>query len=120
MDGTLEFDSNQYYQWPCECPDFFSGDSCEFNERGCDQASDPCPPTSVCVNNASVPIGYVCAECQEGYSLTGTAMKCMGKCMTEIQGNVSLTVSLINRYISPISAYPLLVFRLEQYTTTPY
>ena len=81
MDETLDtvlFDSNLYYQWPCVCPEFFSGDSCDVDERGCG-LFDACPPYSVCMNDSSVDVGYVCQDCSAGYEISQDGGKCMGE-----------------------------------------
>lgn len=77
---TAEFNQDNYYQWPCECQDFFSGDSCEVDERGCGPFS-VCPDYSVCMNDTSQDSGYVCAQCREGFNIS-MGEKCMGKCDT--------------------------------------
>lgn len=75
---TAEFDRNRYYQWPCECPDFFSGKSCEVDERGCG-AFSVCPVYSVCVNDSNEESGYVCQDCLDGYEISSDGGKCIGK-----------------------------------------
>ena len=74
---TATFDSNGYYQWPCRCPSFFSGASCEVDERGCGSFST-CPDYSVCVNDSSQASGYTCTDCQVGYDISMDG-KCAGK-----------------------------------------
>ncbi len=73
---TAAFDQNGYYQWPCECPSFFSGSSCEVDERGCGEFS-VCPDDSQCVNDTSQESGYVCEMCQPGSRVN--QRKCVGK-----------------------------------------
>lgn len=75
---TAEFDHNRYYQWPCECPEFFSGDSCEVDERGCGDFS-VCPAYSVCVNDRNQANGYMCQDCSDGYEVSSDGMRCIGK-----------------------------------------
>lgn len=74
---TATFDSNGYYQWPCQCPLFFSGDSCEVDERGCGEFS-MCY-TSECVNDSSQASGYRCGNCLQGYAISRIGEKCSGK-----------------------------------------
>ena len=76
--GRLNFNSNRQYKWECTCPDFFGGDSCEVDMRGCGEFSD-CPETSVCTNDSSVPSGYVCGQCMVGYEIVEVGGKCTGK-----------------------------------------
>ena len=76
---TAGFDQNGYYQWPCECPAFFSGESCEVDERGCGEFS-VCPGYSVCSNSTEVESGYVCEDCAAGYNISEDGGKCNGKC----------------------------------------
>ena len=73
---TLQCNSNGHYLQECECPDFFSGDLCETDERSCSDSS--CPESSQCETNSSVPAGYTCSACQEGYELDEDG-KCTGE-----------------------------------------
>ena len=75
---TPQFNSDGHYRQECECPAYFSGDLCETDEQGCSETS--CPESSMCVVNASVPAGFTCSNCQEGYEL-GEDGKCIGKCV---------------------------------------
>ena len=73
---TPLFNANGHYRQECECPEFFTGDLCEIDDRRCTDAS--CPVTSLCVVNSSVPAGFTCSDCQDGYELAYDE-KCTGK-----------------------------------------
>ena len=75
--GSAEFNHNNHYKWPCDCPEFFGGDSCEVDMKGCGEFS-VCPDYSVCANNSMVPSGYTCNNCSEGYELVESGGKCTG------------------------------------------
>jgi len=75
--GQLNFNSHRQYKLECTCPEFFGGESCEVDMRGCGQFSD-CPETSVCTNDSSVPSGYVCGQCIPGYEIVEVGEKCTG------------------------------------------
>lgn len=75
---SVPFDSNRYYQWPCACPEFFGGDSCEVDQRGCGLFDD-CPSYSVCMNDTDVDIGYVCQDCLSGFEISQDGRKCVGE-----------------------------------------
>ena len=87
-DVTLQYNSNRHYKLPCICEEFFDGDSCETDMRGC--GSDPCPDYAVCEENDTVAVGYVCVECLEGYFLDAED-KCAGKCHVMFTGHMGLT-----------------------------
>ena len=74
----LQFNHNGHYKVPCQCPEFFIGDSCENDTRGC--VLDPCPVYAACVVNDTVPEGYTCTDCQEGYHVVSD--KCVGTSIT--------------------------------------
>ena len=73
---SATFDQNGYYQWPCQCPDYVSGDSCETDERGCGPFST-CVG-SVCINDTSRASGYTCGHCLPGYRRNREGEKCSG------------------------------------------
>ena len=77
---TAAFDGNGYYQWPCQCPSFFSGASCEVDERGCGLFS-VCPEYSECRNDTTLESGYSCETCRPGYQIQvdDQGGKCVGK-----------------------------------------
>ena len=95
INNTLEtatFDQNGYYQRPCQCPPFFSGDSCETDERGCGQFSS-CAG-SVCINDTSQASGYTCGDCLPGYSRSRDGERCIGmpySSLAIIKGRISLS-----------------------------
>lgn len=70
-----QYNSNGHNILPCLCPDFFSGDLCDVDTRGCSDTA--CPEFSVCMDNDSVPEGYTCTDCEEGYYLDDDG-KCSG------------------------------------------
>ena len=76
---AVQFDLNGHYKWPCSCPEFFGGDSCEVDMRGCGDFS-VCPSYSICSDDDSVPSGYNCDTCLTGYEIDEFAMsdKCTG------------------------------------------
>lgn len=63
----------------CECPEYFGGESCEIEMRGCE--FNVCPDYAECVNDSSVNPGYTCSNCSEGYSaiVNEGENKCFGK-----------------------------------------
>ena len=71
----IPFDENGHYKQLCECPEFFGGDSCEVELRGCNYSV--CPDSNICQPNASEPSGYICTGCSDGY--TKVDSKCIGK-----------------------------------------
>ncbi len=84
---TATFDLNGYYQWPCQCPSFFSGDSCETDERGCGQFS--LCTGSVCINDSSQASGYTCGDCLPGYRRSYYGEKCIGNLILIFSNTIS-------------------------------
>lgn len=72
---NIRFDENGHFKQLCSCPQFYGGDSCEIEMRGCDYSV--CPDSNVCEANAAEPSGYVCTGCQDGFMIVDT--KCIGK-----------------------------------------
>jgi hypothetical protein len=87
---SAQYDSNGYYQWPCECPEFFGGSSCQVDERGCGEF-DTCPTYSVCVDDDTVASGRVCQDCISGFQISDDGGKCVGKA-TVCQRELNCTV----------------------------
>ena len=81
-DVTPLLNDNGHYKLPCDCPDNFDGDSCEIDTRGC--TLDPCPQYSVCAENDTTPQGYICTDCEDGYTIDAEE-KCVGKLNTNPQ-----------------------------------
>ena len=71
-----QYNSHGHYLQECDCSEFFSGDLCEIDERGCSENS--CPEFTLCEANSSVPAGFTCSACQEGYEIADDG-KCEGK-----------------------------------------
>lgn len=78
---TPQYNNNGHYLQECDCPDYFSGDLCETDDRSCSDTS--CPEYSVCEVNSSVPAGFTCSSCRDGYELDNDG-KCVGECATFI------------------------------------
>ena len=76
------YDTNGHYKQLCSCPQFFGGDSCEIEMRGCNY--NVCPDYAVCVEDNTVSEGYTCSECSVGYELLVGMEKCIGKHCTKI------------------------------------
>ena len=72
-----QYNSDGHYLQECDCPEYFSGGLCETDERSCSESS--CQESSMCELNSSVPAGYTCSACQEGYELADDG-KCTGEC----------------------------------------
>ena len=72
---NIQFDTNGHYKQICDCPEYFGGDSCEIEMRGCDY--HVCPDANVCQPNATEPSGYICTGCGEGYHIMDA--KCIGR-----------------------------------------
>ena len=75
---TRQYNSDGHFLLGCDCPELFSGNLCEIDERGCSVSS--CSDSALCEANSSVPDGYTCSACQEGYEMTDDG-KCEGKCV---------------------------------------
>ena len=73
---TPLLDSNGHFRRECVCEDFFSGELCENDERGCSE--DSCPESAVCVEDSSVDAGFNCSSCRSGYELEVDG-KCTGE-----------------------------------------
>ena len=73
--SQAKFDENNYYKWPCNCSEFFGGNSCEIDMRGCGEFS-ACPDPAMCRNDSTLPSGYACDQCMDGFELSNT--KCIG------------------------------------------
>ena len=71
------FDNNGHYKWSCNCSDFYGGSSCETDMRGCGNFST-CPDPSMCRDDPTLPSGYACDQCSDGFELVDN--KCSGKC----------------------------------------
>lgn len=74
---TIQFNEGGHFKQLCDCPEYYGGDSCEIEMRGCNYSV--CPDSSVCEPNATEPSGYVCSTCKEGFVVMDS--KCNGKCM---------------------------------------
>ena len=72
---NIRFDENGHFKQLCSCPQFYGGDSCEIEMRGCDYSV--CPDSNVCEADAAEPSGYVCTGCQDGFMIVDS--KCIGK-----------------------------------------
>ena len=70
-----QYNSHGHYRQPCDCPESFSGDLCEIDDRNCSDTS--CPESAMCVVNTSVAAGFTCSQCQDGYELADDG-KCTG------------------------------------------
>ena len=79
--AQLKMDSNNHYKWPCNCSDFYGGESCEIDRRGCGIYST-CPDPTMCRNDPIMPSGYACDQCSTGYELVDG--KCLGKGTSDI------------------------------------
>jgi hypothetical protein len=92
-----QYNSHGHYLQECSCPEFFSGDLCEIDERGCSETS--CPEFTLCEANSSVPAGFTCSACQEGYEIADDG-KCEGKYISTHAGcpKNPLCVFSIHRY----------------------
>lgn len=71
---NIQFDKNGHFKQICDCPDYYGGDSCEIDMRGCDY--HVCPDSNVCQPNATEPSGYICTGCGDGYRVMES--KCIG------------------------------------------
>ena len=104
-----QYNSNGHYRQGCDCPDYFSGDLCETDERSCSDTS--CPEYSVCEVNSSVPAGFTCSSCHDGYELDDDG-KCIGKCVCSLNCNLT-SISLFNyTHIEPFYRRQLSSFSL--------
>lgn len=74
-DDPLPLNADNHYKVPCDCPDNFTGESCEIDSRGCE--IDPCPDFSECVPDVMAPGTYQCT-CSQGYTIDDDG-KCVGK-----------------------------------------
>ena len=75
--GSLQYNANGHFKQECDCPDFFAGESCETDQRGCGFAE--CPAYAQCEDAPSLPAGYTCSNCSAGYSNLNTSLnKCTG------------------------------------------
>ena len=72
---NIRFDENGHFKQLCRCPQFYGGDSCEIEMRGC--AYSVCPDSNVCEADATESSGYVCTGCQDGLMIVDS--KCIGK-----------------------------------------
>ena len=71
---VLELNEHGHLKEVCLCPEYYGGDSCEINLRGC--SNNSCPDYSECVENSSLPSGYYCSGCTMGYIFQDN--KCTG------------------------------------------
>ena len=74
--NRARFDDNGHYKWACNCSDFYGGSSCETDMRGCGNFST-CPDPSMCRDDPTLPSGYACDQCSDGFELVDN--KCSGK-----------------------------------------
>ena len=88
---TATFDDNGHFKKFCNCPEFYGGDSCEIEMKGCNYSA--CPYFSTCVDNEHMPSGYECSECSTGYTFNNS--KCTGNSVLPI-----LTCVICRSYIS--------------------
>ena len=72
---TIEFNEHGHYKETCLCPEYYGGESCEIEMRGC--MFNSCPNTSVCVDDPQQDSGYLCSACAVGYRFYES--KCIGK-----------------------------------------
>ena len=72
---NIRFNKNGHFKQLCDCPEFYGGDSCEIEMRGCDYSV--CPDSNVCEANATEPSGYICTGCGDGFVIVDS--KCVGK-----------------------------------------
>lgn len=72
---TIEFNEHGHFKEICLCPEYYGGESCEIDLRGC--RNNACPYRSICVDNSSLPSGYYCSGCATGYVFYDN--KCIGK-----------------------------------------
>lgn len=72
---TIEFNEHGHFKEACLCPEYYGGESCEIDMRGC--SNNVCPNHSVCVNDNRQPSGYRCSGCATGYIIHNN--KCIGK-----------------------------------------
>ena len=80
----LPFNSNGHHKQLCTCPQFYGGESCEIEMRGC--AFNVCPDYAKCVDDNDSDAGNTCSNCTKGYNIItdGDENKCIGKLLYEI------------------------------------
>ena len=72
---NVKFNKDGHFKQLCDCPEFYGGELCEIEMRGCDY--HVCPDSNICQPEATEPSGYICTGCADGFLLVDS--KCVGK-----------------------------------------